>query len=55
MLPHIPALRRGKPYASLDQHSVNDCRSGQALARISQVNSGLFARTLPGLTNLELR
>ena len=26
----FPALRRGKPYASLDQVTVNDCRTGEA-------------------------
>jgi hypothetical protein len=39
-------LRRGKPYASLDQASVNDCRSGEARARISQVNAGIVRKDL---------
>ncbi len=46
MLPHIPALRRGKPYASLDQASVNDCRTGEPLAKISQVNAGIIRKDL---------
>ncbi len=46
MLPHIPALRRGKPYASLDTVSVNDCRTGEPLARISQVNAGVVRKDL---------
>ena len=45
-LPHIPALRRGKPYASLDQGSVNDCRTGEARAQISQVNAGIVRKDL---------
>jgi hypothetical protein len=46
VLPHIPALRRGKPYASLDQADVKDCRTGEALARISQVNAGIVRKDL---------
>jgi acyl-CoA reductase-like NAD-dependent aldehyde dehydrogenase len=43
-LPHLPALRRGKPYASLDQVDVRDCRTGEPLARISQVNAGIIRK-----------
>src|SRR5579862_1399122 len=43
-LPHLPALRRGKPYASLDQIEVCDCRTGEPLARISQVNAGIVRK-----------
>ena len=46
MLPHLPALRRGKAYASLDQAEVKDCRTGKALARISQVNAGIIRKDL---------
>ncbi len=45
-LPHLPALRRGQPYASLDQVTVNDCRTGEALARLSQVNAGVIHKDL---------
>ena len=45
-LPHLPALRQGKPYASLDQTSVVDCRTGRALASISQVNAGIIRKDL---------
>src|ERR1035438_6750659 len=45
-LPHLPALRRGKPYASLDRVTVNDCRTGEALARLSQVNAGVIRKDL---------
>src|SRR5512140_2375380 len=45
-LPHLPALRRGKPYASLEQVPVNDCRTGEALARLSQVNPGVIRKDL---------
>jgi len=46
MLPHLPALRRGKPYASLDQAQVKECHTGKPLARISQVNSGVIRKDL---------
>jgi acyl-CoA reductase-like NAD-dependent aldehyde dehydrogenase len=46
MLPHLPALRRGKPYASLEQLDLKDCRTGQPLARISQVNAGIIRKDL---------
>lgn len=45
-LPHLPALRRGKAYASLDQAEVKDCRTGEVLARISQVNAGIIRKDL---------
>ncbi len=45
-LPHLPALRRGKPYASLDQVEVKDCRAGAPLARMSQVNPGIIRKDL---------
>jgi len=44
--PHLPALRRGKPYASLDRVTVNDCRTGEALAQLSQVNAGVIRKDL---------
>lgn len=46
MLPHLPALRLGQPYTSLDQVEVRDCRTGEPLARISQVNAGVIRRDL---------
>ncbi|MGO8931894.1 MAG: aldehyde dehydrogenase family protein [Limisphaerales bacterium] len=45
-LPHLLALRRGKPYASLDQVTVNDCRTGEPLAQLSQVNAGVIRKDL---------
>jgi acyl-CoA reductase-like NAD-dependent aldehyde dehydrogenase len=45
-LPHLPALRLGKPYSSLDLTDVNDCRTGEPLARISQVNAALVRKDL---------
>ena len=45
-LPHIPALRRGKPYESLDQIKVVDHRNGTTLVSISQVNAGIIRKDL---------
>ncbi len=43
---HIPALRRGRPYESLDKANVVDFRSGAALATVSQVNAGIIRKDL---------
>jgi hypothetical protein len=39
-IPHLPALRRGKPYESLEQAEVKDHRTGEIKATVSQVNAG---------------
>ncbi|HEY3856993.1 MAG TPA: aldehyde dehydrogenase family protein [Verrucomicrobiae bacterium] len=46
MLPHIPAIRRGKPYESLDKANIVDCRTGQTVATVSQVNGGIIRKDL---------
>ncbi|HWY74352.1 MAG TPA: aldehyde dehydrogenase, partial [Verrucomicrobiae bacterium] len=45
-LPHIPALRRGRPYESLDQTNVTDHRTGTVRASISHVNAGIIRKDL---------
>jgi hypothetical protein len=45
-LPHIPALRRGRPYESLDKITVADYRNGNALLSISHVNAGILRKDL---------
>src|SRR4051794_5077784 len=45
-LAHIPAIRRGSNYESLDKIDVIDHRTGKALAQISQVNAGIVRRDL---------
>src|SRR3954471_24564325 len=45
-LPHLPALRQGKPYESLEQVEVKDHRTGEVLATVSQVNAGIVRRDL---------
>ena len=44
--PHIPALRRGKAYESLDQIEVKDFRTGEVKATVSQVNAGIVRKDL---------
>ncbi len=48
-IPHLPALRRGKPYDSLDKVQVKDHRSGEIMAEVSQVNAGIVRKDLARL------
>jgi len=43
---HIPLLRRGRPYRSLDTHTVPHHATGQPFVEISQANPGLIRRDL---------
>jgi len=43
---HLPALRRGRPYESLEKSKVADYRSGAVLATVSQVNAGIIRKDL---------
>src|SRR5258708_402260 len=56
-IPHLPALRRGRPYRSLDQAQLLDHRDGSALLSISQVNGGIVRKDLAriGESRLALR
>lgn len=45
-VPHIPALRRGKAYESLDSVEVKDFRTGKVKATVSQVNAGIVRKDL---------
>jgi acyl-CoA reductase-like NAD-dependent aldehyde dehydrogenase len=45
-LPHLPALRRGRPYESLESTEVVNHRTGEPLARISHVNAGIIRKDL---------
>src|ERR1700704_72423 len=45
-IPHIPALRRGKVYESLDKLEVKDHRTGEIKASVSQVNAGVVRKDL---------
>src|SRR3954454_19110146 len=48
-IPHIPALRRGKAYESLDKIEVRDYRTGQLKATVSQVNAGAVRKDMQRL------
>jgi len=43
---HLPILRAGKPYRSLNTVDLQDVRTGDAVARVSHANPGLIARDL---------
>jgi hypothetical protein len=45
-VPHIPALRRGRAYESLEKSNIVDCRTGEVLATLSQVNAGIVRKDL---------
>jgi hypothetical protein len=44
--PHLPALRLGLPYESLEKIEARDHRNGQPVAAVSQVNAGIIRRDL---------
>jgi acyl-CoA reductase-like NAD-dependent aldehyde dehydrogenase len=52
-LPHIPALRRGQAYESLDQTEVKDFRTGEVKATVSQVNAGIVRKDLARVTECQ--
>jgi len=43
---HIPILRQGRPYDSVDQVEIIHHATGEVLARVSQANSGLIVRDI---------
>lgn len=45
-IPHLPVLRRGKPYESLEKSEVKDHRTGDVKAEVSQVNAGIVRKDL---------
>ena len=45
-LPHLPALRLGRAYESLEKTDVLDHRSGEPVAAVSHVNAGIIRRDL---------
>ena len=53
-IPHLPALRRGKPYDSLDKVQVKDHRTGEVMAEVSQVNAGIVRKDLAKINEARL-
>ncbi|HEY0551109.1 MAG TPA: aldehyde dehydrogenase family protein [Verrucomicrobiae bacterium] len=45
-LPHIPALRRGRSYESLDKIDVVNHRTGEKIAQVSTINAGIIRKDL---------
>lgn len=45
-LPHLPALRAGRAYDSLEKTEVLDHSTGQVVALVSQVNAGILKKDL---------
>src|SRR4051794_9639481 len=43
---HIPILRHGQPYESIDQIEIVHHATGEPVARVSQANPGLITRDL---------
>ncbi len=43
-MPHIPILRHGEPYTSMDTFDIVHHATGDAVANISQANAGMVAR-----------
>lgn len=43
---HLPVLRAGKPYESLNKTTVHHIQSGEPLVQVSQANRGLVAHDL---------
>ena len=41
---HIPLLRAGKPYKSLDTVALKHFRDSEPVAAVSQANRGLIAK-----------
>src|SRR5947209_2465589 len=41
---HIPVLRQGKPYESVDKVTILHHATGEPVAQVSQANAGLISR-----------
>lgn len=45
-VPHLPVLRLGRPYESLEKFEVKDHKTGEVKALVSNVNAGIVRRDL---------
>ncbi|MEE8384744.1 MAG: aldehyde dehydrogenase, partial [Dehalococcoidia bacterium] len=43
---HLPILRAGKPYRSLERVTLNHVSTGEPVVEVSQANRGLISRDL---------
>ena len=48
-VPHLPVLRLGRNYESLDKFEVKDHKTGEVKALVSNVNAGIVRRDLSKL------
>src|SRR5687768_6562271 len=48
---HIPVIRRGKPYESLEHTNVDEHRTHAVLATVSQVNAGVIRKDLSSISD----
>lgn len=46
LLPHLPVLRLGRSYESLDKITVADHRTGEPRAQVSTINAGIIRKDL---------
>jgi acyl-CoA reductase-like NAD-dependent aldehyde dehydrogenase len=54
-LPHLPVLRKGQPYDSLDKIELKSVRTGESIAEVSQANGGMIRRDLRRVNRDSLR
>ncbi|MEM7584164.1 MAG: aldehyde dehydrogenase family protein [Acidobacteriota bacterium] len=52
---HIPVLRAGKPYRSLQTETLTDVRDGSPVAQVSQALPGIIARDMRRVAELQSR
>ncbi len=45
-IPHIPVLRLGRPYDSLDKITIVNHRNGETVAEVSTINAGIIRKDL---------
>jgi len=45
-IPHIPVMRLGKTYESLDQLEVKNHRTGETMAKVSSIGAGIIRKDL---------
>lgn len=45
-LPHLPVLRKGQPYESLDKAELKSARTSETIAVVSQANAGMIRRDM---------
>jgi hypothetical protein len=50
-VPHIPVLRLGRSYESLDKFEVKNHRTGELMATVSSVNAGIIRKDLSKVAN----